>query len=133
MSYNKQSKKDFPYALSFLILPLILNTDSIEHIDKRTKSLHHWINKNKDKMIGFRERCLGLTPITKETLIFLLQHDFISINKYGNFILNQTKIFNKPIENTELRNYIKKSEIIGNLFSKAGTLETIFTILGVKP
>lgn len=124
--YNEVSTKgEFPFALIYLILPLILYPNLPEKINARTR-FSKFVNENPELFINFGERARNLITITNETIEFLMSCKAIVLNDNATF--KCSKISKLPRE--EL---IKKSEALGNMFANAGTVNVIYLMLGVRP
>jgi len=124
-----------PFALSFFILPLILHQKTRELIPSQPKkTLHTWLEENPQIKIELVKRIKNFNPFTRESLIFLLVHNAIEISNDG-FITCQKLSDTFPIENDadETLTCFKKAEVFGKIFSKSGSLPTIYSLIGVKP
>lgn len=124
--YNKVSKNgDFPFALIYLILPLMLYPQVPEKINARTK-FSKFVNENPELFISFAERAKNLITITNETIEFLMSGQAIVLK--DNATLKCFKHIKLPDE--EL---IKKSKALGTMFTTAGSINLIYLMLGVRP
>lgn len=132
-AYKEESKNNFPFALSFLVLPLILNSGIRGRIPKnKSKTIHGWINENEDLKIGLANSITSFIPFTRETIMFAIANNSLSIDENGNIdIKPRRRKFHS--EDEEVNSCLKKAEIIGKIFSKSGNLLTIYSILGIKP
>lgn len=132
-AYKLEKNSNFPFALTFLVLPLILNNRIRERLPKTKKNtIHGWINKNEDLKIGLADNISSFIPFTKETIMFALSHNTIGIDEFGNIDIKPRSLKLKP-EDEEIKSCIKKAEIIGKIFSKSGNPLTIYSIFGIKP
>ncbi len=132
--YEVKAKHDFPFSLSYLVLPLVLHKQTRNRINSRTQLLN-WIQSNQDLMIGFARRAKDLAVITNESLEFLLQTNMIEISQNGNI---KTTSHQKALSKTryvdnEITECIRKSEHVARWFASAGKVETIYVSLGVRP
>lgn len=124
-----------PYSLSFLILPIVLSQEFREKIDPYTHiPFSEWIRENNHLIIKFPKRAQQLVPITKETLLFLIQNKSVNIDKYGNLGVEDYVLKGnfKDIK-TEEDDCFKKAETIGKWFAKMKKPDTIYSLLGVSP
>src|SRR3990172_6783477 len=69
-AYKRESKSNFPFALSVLVLPLILNNRIRERLPKnKLNTIHGWINENEDLKIGLTNNITSFIPFTRETIM----------------------------------------------------------------
>jgi hypothetical protein len=132
-AYKEESKNNFPFALCVLVLPLILNSRIRDRLPKnKSNTIHGWINENEDLKIGLANSIASFIPFTRETVIFAIVHNSLSIDENGNI---ETKPRRKKFktEDEEINSCLKKAEVIGKVFSKSGNPLTIYSILGIKP
>lgn len=131
--YKKESSEDFPFALSPLILPLVLTSRIRERLpNSKSNTIHSWLNENEDLKIGFADNVSGYLPFTKEALMFALAHRIMAIDQEGNINpISRRRTFRSA--NTEIQSCLKKAELIGKILSKSGNALTIYSILGIKP
>lgn len=132
-AYKSESNNNFPFELSVLVLPMILNSGIRKRLPKnKSTTFHAWINKNDDLKIGLADYIKSYIPFTKETLMFSIVHDSLSLDENGNIDLRprRSKI---SIQDEEVTSCFKKAEVIGKILSKSGNSLTIYSILGIKP
>ncbi len=133
LAYKSESNTNFPFALSILVLPLILNSRIRERLPKtKSSTIHNWINSNEDLKIGLSETITNFIPFIRETIMFAILYDSLSIDNNGDIYIKPRKKKFKS-EDAEINSCIKKAELIGKIFSKSGDLLTIYSILGIKP
>jgi hypothetical protein len=133
-SYYAQSQRNFPFSLSYLVLPIILHSNTRKRIPLK-KDMFSWIEENPDMKIGFSDRVKSLIPFSQEALLFLIQTNFANIDNLGNLYvvnpLNEKKY--KSIGSDEITDCIKKSVIIGRKLASAGSVPVIYAMWGIKP
>lgn len=132
-AYKEESKSNFPFALSVLVLPLILNNAIRMRLPKnKSNTVHGWINENEDLKIGLANSISSFIPFTRETVMFAIAHNSLSIDKNGSIDIKPRRGKFKT-DNEEINSCLKKAEVIGKVFSKSGNPLTIYSILGIKP
>lgn len=133
IAYRMETNKNLPYSLSILVLPFILNSRIRERLPKtKSSTIHGWINSNEDIKIGLAKNISSYLPFTRETIMFAIVHNSISIDNQGDVEVKlRRKKFNS--QDTEINSCLKKAEIIGKVLSKSGNALTIYSILGIKP
>jgi hypothetical protein len=134
IEYSKRKKEGMPYPLVFLILPIILHKKTREKITPKMRmSMHNWLESNQEAKLGFPERASSLLHITKESMIFLLQTKYLSIDTLGNV---HSQVSNRPSAaelGEEVVDCYKKATIVGKWFAQNGSSATTYSLWGVKP
>lgn len=132
-AFKEESTKNFPFALSVLVLPLILNSRVRERLPKtKSNTIHSWINENEDLKIGLANNITSFIPFTRETIMFAIAHNSFSIDENGNIDIKPRRRKLKSGDE-EINSCLKKATVIGKVLSKSGNPLTIYSILGIKP
>lgn len=133
-TYSEQTKRAFPFPLTYLVLPLILHKETRANINSRTR-LASWVNKYPQLLMYFPQRTKDLVTITNEAIEFLLQTEKVVITANGDLEVSPiARTFSKTkFIDDEIRECLRKSEHIAKWFATAGKVETIYIILGVRP
>lgn len=132
--YNKISNKAFPFPLIYLVLPLVLHKNTRRLINSKTAMLV-WIQKYPELLVGFAQRASDLVEITNEAVELLLQSELLQLTDRAELQVNKTiKAMNKTkFADDEIKECVNKSEHVGKWFAVAGSTETIYISLGVRP
>ena len=80
-NYELTAKRDFPFPLIYLVLPLVLHRATRERINSGTQLLA-WIQSNPELLVCFPQRASDLVPITNEAVELLLQAGSIAITHW---------------------------------------------------
>jgi hypothetical protein len=134
-AYETENKESFPYALAFIILPLILNKQSKEAMPRSTsKKFHEWLEDNTAIKINLAQQIKNLVPYTRESVLFLIYYGVLKIDEVGNlsFIGNRKKTI-KYVNDEEMVETYKKAELLGRWLAKTGNTGTIYALIGIKP
>ena len=133
-TYGDKVHRAFPFPLTYLILPLVLQKNTRELINSKTQMLI-WAQRYPETLIDFPKRARELVPITNEAIELLLQAGLLQLTNNGELEIVQTiKALSKTkYTNDEIKDCINKSEHIAKWFAATGKAETIFICLGVKP
>jgi Family of unknown function (DUF6521) len=132
--YQRTSQEFFPYALTFLVLPIILHKNTREQIAPQTRvQLHAWIQQHQDVRVGFADRASQLVPITNESIMFLLQLNQLSIDQRGRFEAHTQRQTLRVPTSEEIDDCYRKARIVGRWFARAGVSENVFAMWGVRP
>lgn len=132
--YQKSTKRDFPFPLVYLILPLILPQPIRTKINSRTQ-LVNWVHGHQELVFNFGKRAGDLVEITNEAVELLLQAGYMVLTDNGELskvITAGTLSKTKHID-LEVAECLTKAEHVGRWFAGAGKVETIYTSLGVRP
>lgn len=134
-SYASEARAGLPYTLAFLVLPIVLHSDSRSAISPRQRQpLHGWLQEHQELRIGFADRTQQLVSITKEAIIFLLQVEAATINERAELNVTSNKRRTISEQNQgEIADCYRKAEIIGRWFARAGSPATIYAMWGVRP
>lgn len=133
--YEKVTSNNLPYPLIFLILPIVLHKETREKMPSTArKKMHIWLQEYPEVKVDFAKRANNLVPISKETMIFLLQLNALEIDDKGNIKLISYRRTNIPSQKKgEVEKCYRKAEIVGHWFARMKKSSTIYTMWGVKP
>jgi hypothetical protein len=129
-AYEKKAKENFPFALVYLVLPLVLHSDTCKKIDSRSY-LVTWVKNNPELFVDFPQRARSLVTITNEALEFLLRTRSILISNTGR--IGVLKDIETPARDDTTYIYLNKAQHLGRMFQEAGNVELIYISLGVRP
>lgn len=136
-SYQDDAKRGMPFALTFLILPIVLHKPLRESLprDTRTK-MHMWLRNNQPAKIQFSSRTRSLVPVTKESLMFGMQHAVINLDSNANFLSTSQPFRKRPAANLdteEVREIEQRAQFLGKWFAKAGSVPSIYMMWSIRP
>ena len=125
-----------PYALSFLVAPVVLHKSTRDCLPKTTgTSLVSWIGENPRAIVGFAQRARSLVPLVKEALIFASNGALLQVQ--------DSRVVAKPRPRSmarfereasvEVKGCIKKAEFLGKWFALSGDYNTVMALWGVAP
>ncbi|MEN6325626.1 MAG: three component ABC system middle component [Syntrophomonas sp.] len=133
LEYQKKAKREFPFTLIYLILPIVLHKSTRERITSRTNMVV-WIQRYPDVLIGFPGRAKSLVSFANESIEFLLQRKILQIT---NSELSVAKTLSKSkidaISDQEIQECYNKAENLGRWLAQMGAEENIYAAWGVKP
>lgn len=132
-SYQKECKRDFPFVLSYLVLPTVLHKNTRERI-KLVTHMEVWLQRNPEILITFAKRAKSLVSITNEAMEFLLSNNVVEIYNDCLMIVKPLKPSKlRTITDDEMLDCFKKADVIGKWFARNGTVENIYQSWGVRP
>lgn len=133
--FNQENTQGMPYALSFIILPLVLHKPTRECLPRIiTTQFHAWLERNQEVRIGFAGRARQLVPYTKEAIVFGMEAGIITIAGNGRLALGKKSLINNSWNSeTEAANCRKKALFVGRWLARGGKVSTIFILWGICP
>src|SRR5260370_27416109 len=82
--FEKKAHRSFPLSLTFLLLPVVLHRGTREALPHSTiTSLLSWVQNNREQLIDFAIRVQRLRGITREGLMFGIQHETLAFSVDG--------------------------------------------------
>ena len=133
--YNKHTNTQFPYAFTFLILPIVLHKVTRDRMPRSVRTYFFvWVEKNDDLFFDFAKRTRGMVKYTKEALLFLLTHNKIEITENAEIIATDERI--KKINKEDYQEYneiLKKAEMLGKWLSSTSDVKSIYSFLRITP
>jgi hypothetical protein len=136
--FAKKARKPLPFALAFLVLPVVLHQGTREALPASTiTALLPWIQNNRDQLVDFAVRVQRVREITREAILFAAQHEILALTQQGDIIIGRKRqsVTEKRtgLFTAEARRCVDRAGFIGRWFAAAGTTATIFAAWGVAP
>ncbi|MFN4275360.1 MAG: three component ABC system middle component [Ferrovibrio sp.] len=136
--YNKRAPQTFPFALSFLVLPIVLHRGTRSSLPRSTvTSLLSWVQDNKEQLVDFSSRVQRLDQITRETITFAIQHEALKFDNGASLITGDGRMGitpkRTPLFTEEAKECTERAGFLGRWFASAGTTATIFSAWGIRP
>jgi hypothetical protein len=139
-AYVDETEKGMPFEVAFLVLPFCLHPATASRFPARAAStpLHAWLQReeNRDVLVGIGDRASALVQFTREALLFASLRGVIAFDDGGLLQPGEANLRGiTSYRNTgeEVKEALRRAEFTGRWLALAGTTETIFTILGVRP
>jgi hypothetical protein len=136
--FAKKANRPLPFPLAFLILPIALHQGTRSALPGSTvTSLLPWVQDNREQLVDFAQRVQRLRPITREALLFGVQHQTLMLTAGGDVAVGpkrqsatekRTGLFTD-----EARECVDRAGFLGRWLSTAGTTATIYAAWGVAP
>ncbi|MGC2656525.1 MAG: three component ABC system middle component [Bryobacteraceae bacterium] len=136
--FQKKSNKPLPFAVTFLVLPIVLHEATRDALPKSTlTALLPWVQDNREQLVGFAGRVQNSREISREAILFGLQNDVLSLNENGELTIGANRKTvtptRTPLFTDEARNCVERSGFVGRWFAATGTTANIFSAWGVAP
>jgi len=134
--YQGEGYDGLPYALSFLVLPIILHKNTRQELPKtRSTKMSAWLQDKSFVKIGFAKRARLTVPFTNEAIIYGVYGQVLALSSEGLLTPGSSKISRSKKGDfyDEIYEYRMKAQFLGKWFSDAGSVSTIFAQWGIKP
>jgi len=133
--FKQEKQQGMPFALMFLILPVILHKPTREALPQTTRTpLQEWVKEQPEGFsLLFAARTRQLVPYSKEALTFGIQRHNLEIDESGNLVCGNGQLNIKNVIATPIARFIESSKQLGRWFAKAEHETVIFKTLGIRP
>ena len=136
--FTKKAKRALPFPLAFLVLPVVLHRETRQALPHSTiTSVLPWVQNNREHLVEFSSRVTQIRDITREALIFGVQHEVLSLSETGDVkaILRRRSAVSKNADlfTNEVNDCLERAGFVGRWFAAAGSTATIFAAWGVAP
>jgi Family of unknown function (DUF6521) len=136
--FYKKANRGLPFALGFVILPIVLHHGTRAALPSTTvTSLLPWIQDNREQLVDFSVRVQRLRGIVKEAVLFGLQHETLILSERGELRVGPKRISaterRTGLFTDEARECVDRAGFIGRWFANAGSTATIFAAWGISP
>jgi hypothetical protein len=128
-----------PFALAFIVPVLTLHPRTLERLPNRiTTSFHGWLQDevNRDIVVELDHRVSSLMPAIKEAILFASQRGVLGFDDNGLLVAGSRRISGKTAfqrSSDEIAATLKAARFVGRWLSAAGSVATIYTLLGLRP
>ena len=131
--YTGRVGRPLPPPLVFLILPILLHTETREEFGALTRQkMHVWLQERPALRVGFAHRVRQFAPHALEALSFLVCTGAARFDDSG---LTLVGFVPAPITGRQdvVADIFKKASTVGRWLADAGTPEAAYTTWGVRP
>jgi hypothetical protein len=137
VGHSEYQSKDMPYALFFLVLPLVLHAPTRAVISSTTRHFQVWLNAHQEVKLGFAQRAKALVPYTREAVLFLYSAGAVKVSEQTAAFRTAGKLRARPrvtfTISEETRDCIAKARVVGRWFARVNSPATVYAICGVMP
>ena len=136
--FTKKTQQPFPFALAFLVLPVVLHRGTRAALPGSTvTSLLPWVQEHREQLVNFAGRVQSLSAITREAILFGTQHETLAIADSGDVAVGARKLSatdkRTDLFTDEARECVERAGFLGRWFAAAGTPATIYSAWGITP
>ena len=141
VSYSETQPDGMPFALSFLVLPVVLHMNTRDVLPSSVrKTLGAWLEENPEVRVDFDVRVRSLAPFTREAVMFLMQRSIIGFatdgtlrQGIGTLAGTQTVVTQLVRGSEETAACVSKAQLVGRWFAQSGSTDTIYARFGIRP
>lgn len=133
-SYNKTvNHEGFPLALSYIILPFLLNKDLYEALPSTSRTgMVSWLYAHKHLATTIANKANEMKHYTSESILLYVSLNLLSIKDNGTLIMGSRQLIKKRnFHRQEVDQIKKRADFLGAWFGKAGDVTTIFSLIGI--
>ena len=136
--YAKKTQQPLPFALAFLVLPVVLHPGTRSVLPGSTvTSLLPWVQEHREQLVNFSGRVQSLCPITREALLFGAQNETLAVVGSGGIAVGARRLSatekRTGLFTDEARECVERAGFLGRWLAAAGTLATIYSAWGIAP
>jgi hypothetical protein len=132
--YTQEAEGGMPLSLSSLVLPFVLNCRLRSALPQTIRTpFEIWCRREGQVRIGLAERVRALLPITKESLLFLGQHNLLSITDGALTVRKRAPMGMAKFEasDEEIGECFTKARVLGIMMARAGDEASVLMSLGL--
>ena len=135
--YSESNDHPLPFALAFMVLPIILHKHTRESLPRTPRtSMPAWLLDHAEARIGFHERLMALRPHTREALYYGLAFDWIAMGDLGVIrCVAPAALINRAVGSLDgdARDCVSRARFLGKWFGAAASTETTMALWGIRP
>ncbi len=133
--FENERKQGMPFALTLLILPLVLHKPTRETLPQTTRTqFQQWVKEQPEEFsLLFAARTRQLLPYSKEALTFGMQRYILEIDESGNVVCGKGHVNIARVVELPIAALIENSKLLGRWFAKEEHETVIFKTLGIRP
>jgi hypothetical protein len=137
LGFKKEADAGMPFELVSLVLPFVLHPATRNRLPtKISTTLPTWLQLNRDVLVSFPKRTRELLPFTREALSFLIGRGVLVFNDHGLIdagAIRPTSTSQYQEATEEIAACCKRAEFVGRWLALAGSVTTIYVLLGIRP
>lgn len=129
--YHAASKQGLPYALAYLVLPIVLYPPARQVLPKSTVTiLTAWIQEHPVLQFQITTRMPWMVPYSREAILFGLQHHLLRVDDEGGLAVDGRRIQSTFPSDSEPDACRKAAGLIGRWFGKTANPSQVLKMWG---
>lgn len=135
VGYMEGKPEGMPYAIAFLLLPIVLHKSTRSALPNTTATrMHPWLQDHQEARVGFPERCAAVGAYTREGILFAARNSLLAFSQQGLLTAPRLRIRGLAWpQDSESAICRQRARFVGRWLANAGDSQTIFVIWGVRP
>ena len=135
VGFTEANPGGMPYALVFLLLPIVLHKDTRESLPTTTATkMHPWIQQHQEARVGFAERCAAVAAYTREAILFAANGTLLAFSQNGALQAPRIRLKRSSWPpDSESETCRRRARFVGRWLASAGDNATIFAMWGIRP
>ena len=134
--YTEYEDHGLPFALAFIVPPLVLHKDTRDVLPKViTSKLPDWAHKSSAELAFLPDHARELQPSVRSAILLGVHFDIIRFDDEARMRassqFNPKSVQNDLKKSDEIEEIMRKSHFIGRWLSVSGNQPTILSILGI--
>lgn len=135
--YSESSGQPLPFALAFMVLPIVLHKHTRESLPRTSRtSIPAWLQEHAEARLGFHERLMALQPYTREAMRYGLAFDWIAMGDSGVIrCVALNTLINRAIRSLggDAQDCVSRARFLGKWFGTTASTETTMALWGIRP
>ena len=132
--YEELDEAGMPYSLALLVLPLCLQKDSRQTLEKGHRGyLLRVIETNPKLLIGFATRTADLLPFALEAFGMLMERGVIQVAESGRLRTVPDVIRKSDTGTAESVSCQRVARFVGKEFARINDRVTVYATFGIRP
>lgn len=132
--YQTSSSEGLPYALAYLVLPIVLYPPARQALPKSTVVvLAAWVQEHPAVQFQVATRTPWMLPYSREAVLFGLQHHLLRVDDEGSLATEGRRAQSFFPAESEPDACRKAAGLIGRWFGKIANPSLVLTMWGLRP
>jgi hypothetical protein len=132
--YQSLSSQGLPYALAYLVLPVVLYPPARTALPSSTASLlTSWLQEHPTVQFQVATRVPQMLPYSREAVLFGLQTDLLRVDDEGELRPGARRVPASTAAETEVGECRKAAALIGRWFGKTADPSLVLALWGLRP
>ena len=137
LGHASEEARPMPYALGFIVLPLVLHPSTRATMQGSTRHFQVWLGGNQEIKLGLASRARSLVPHAREAFAFLWQTGMIAAQPPDASLVIAKRLRRTPRGaspmSDDTKDCLTKATLLGKWFARANSPATVYTLLGLMP